>query len=99
MKISGISISSAEILNVTNSSVLFANNTATVGTINIHFKSDKYTDTVSGTISIDRIEAKKLIKQLNDQLKIRTGNQHIIWSKRKRKEANEKIPQSKDRKG
>lgn len=83
MKLSKLIISDLKIGRVTNSSVTFFNDKATVETIIIPFSSKGYGDKVDGYISIDRKETKKLIRELENQLKIRTGKNHIMWCKRR----------------
>lgn len=90
MKISGLSIFDAKVGKVGHSSVAFSGSTAIVNMINIRFSATKYENKTDGCLSIDRVEAKKLIKQLNDQLKIRTRDAHIRWDKRKKTRNNDK---------
>lgn len=83
MNIKGIVIYDAEITEVDHSSVMFSNNKATVNMICISFSANKYSDKVSGYLSIDRKQAKSLIRQLQSQLKIRTSKNHLAWHNRK----------------
>lgn len=74
----------AEIKEVDHSSVSFGNGKAVVNDIYIKFSATKYSDKVSGTLTIDRKNAKIIIKELQDHLKPRTSKQHLAWDKRRR---------------
>lgn len=83
MKITNLHIPRAIIGNTTHSQVKFSNGKATVESIMIHFVSDKFIDKFSGNISLHRKEARKLIKMLESELKVRNTKQYLAWNKRR----------------
>lgn len=80
MKISGISINGAEIVKVNHSSTTFSNSKATINDILIHFKSDKYEDKADGVLSIDRKQARFLMKEIALHLKVRKSKSYLRWT-------------------
>lgn len=83
MEIKGINIYDPEIEKITHPSTRFANGKATVEVLDIHFANSKYSNNVSGIMSLSRKQAIKLIKELELHLKVRTSKRHFAWCEKR----------------
>lgn len=83
MQILDLSIYDAVILGSSDEKTKFDENKVTVQQIRIQFKADKYANKISGSIVLDRAEARKLIRELESQLKVRTSKNYSRWLSRK----------------
>ncbi len=68
MKITGLHIGSVDIKEVSATSTTFNNRKATVNQICVHVESNEF----SGSLSLDRFQAKRLIKCLQKKLIIKS---------------------------
>jgi len=84
MDLKGVSIYDAKITKVNHSSTSFSGNTATVNMIHVHFNSSKYSDKFTGNISLDRKNARLLIRKLQSELKVRSSKNYLRWQNIKR---------------